>query len=258
MRYFIIDAFAERLFEGNQAGVCLLDEWIERGKMQAIAFENNLAETAFVVRRGDEFELKWFTPTVEIDLCGHATLAASYVVSRFVDEAIGQMRFHTASGLLTVEKDGELFVMDFPARVPVSVPVTEEMLRAIGAPVLEAHLSRDLLLLVENESEVRSLSPDIAAIENLPDGKAVIVTARGEDADFVSRFFAPKMGIAEDPVTGSAHATLVPFWAERLEKTKLIARQLSRRGGTLFLEHLGERVKIAGKAQLYLEGELWI
>ena len=256
MRYYIVDAFTDKLFGGNPAGVCLLNEWPDKDVMQNIAAENNLAETAFIVKRDDYYDLRWFTPEVEIDLCGHATLASGFIIANFVDPEAHSMRFETQSGTLTVTKRGDIYEMDFPARLPQKIEVTQLMCQAIGMPVLGAHLSRDLLLLVDSEKDVKDLTPDLNLLKQIQDCFAVIVTAKGETADFVSRFFAPNAGIPEDPVTGSSHSTLIPFWAERLGKNKLTARQLSKRGGVLYCENCGERVKIAGKAVLYLQGEI--
>jgi PhzF family phenazine biosynthesis protein len=256
MQYYIVDAFADAIFKGNQAGVCIVDEFPADSLMQNIAMENNLAETAFVVKRGaDQYDLRWFTPEVEIDLCGHATLASAFVLA-LRDKSIKTINFHTKSGILPVHKAGELFEMDFPSRKPKSVELSPLMPAAIGVPVLEAHLSRDMLLLVESEKQVAELRPNLALLSQIPDCFACIVTAKGDKVDFVSRFFAPNAGIPEDPVTGSSHSTLIPFWAERLGKDKMVARQLSKRGGVLHCENAGERVKIAGKACLYLEGSL--
>ena len=257
MRYFIVDAFADKLFEGNQAGVCLPEKPLEKELMQNIAAENNLAETAFVTKGGQGYDLRWFTPRVEIDLCGHATLASAFVVASFVDPAASVMDFHTQSGLLSVRKDRDLYEMDFPARPPAPIAVSSQMEQAVGVPVLEAHRSRDLLLLLENQEQVRTLKPDLSLIARLPDCFAVVVTAPGEGGcDFVSRFFAPNAGVPEDPVTGSSHSTLIPFWSRRLNKETMTARQLSQRGGTLYCRSEGERVRIAGKAALYLQGEI--
>lgn len=256
MKYFIVDAFADKLFEGNQAGVCLLDEWIDDKTMQSIAAENNLAETAFIVKRKDYYDLRWFTPEMEIDLCGHATLASAFVIYNFVDNSEVRMDFHTMSGTLTAEKKGDLFEMNFPARTPRPIPVIPLMEQAIGIPVQGAYLSRDMLLLVDSEQQVKDLLPDLSLISKLPDCFALIVTAKGTTADFVSRFFAPNASIPEDPVTGSSHSTLIPFWAEKLKKDKMIAKQLSKRGGTLYCENINDRVIIAGRAVLYLQGDI--
>ena len=297
MRYYIVDAFTDELFKGNQAGVCLLDEAIGVELMQSIAAENNLSETAFVVRQDGYYDLRWFTPEMEVDLCGHATLASAFIILGFVEKHAESVEFHTQSGVLTVRRTGELLEMDFPSRKPVPIPITPLMEEAVGVPVLEAGLSRDMLLLVESEQQVRELRPNMSLVSQLPDCMALIVTAvgestekgsveigkgsekgegsengegsgkgegsensegseKGESIDFVSRFFAPKAGIDEDPVTGSSHSTLIPYWAEKLGKDKMVAQQLSKRGGILYCENYGERVKIAGKAVLYLEGKI--
>lgn len=256
MRYYIVDAFTETIFKGNQAGVCLIDEWLDDALMQNIASENNLAETAFVVNRGNYYDLRWFTPETEIDLCGHATLASAFVISNLVDRNVSNMDFHTMSGILTVRKIDDLYEMNFPSRKPKPIQITSLMEQAIGASVHGAYLSRDMLLLLDSEQEVAELKPDMGLISKIPACFALIVTAKGDTVDFVSRFFAPNAGISEDPVTGSSHSTLIPFWAERLQKDKMVAKQLSKRGGTLFCENCGERVKISGKAALYLQGEI--
>ena len=205
MKYYIVDAFTDKLFGGNQAGVCFLDEWLDDELLQNIAAENNLAETAFVMKHENYYDLRWFTPTTEIDLCGHATLASAFVVANFLDHGRTSMDFHTKSGVLSVKKIDDLFEMDFPSRNPIEIEVTPLMEQALGVSVLEAHKSRDLLLLLENEEQVLNLQPDFNKIELIPNCFAVIVTAKGESADFVSRFFAPGAGIPEDPVTGSSH-----------------------------------------------------
>lgn len=257
MEYFIVDAFSDVLFKGNQAGVCLLEKRIDDDVLQSIAAENNLAETAFLMKNENHYDLRWFTPEVEIDLCGHATLASAYVISNFIDKKTTNMRFETKSGTLIVDKKEDIYEMDFPARKPKQIEITPQMSRAIGLPVLEAYLSRDLLLLVESEEEVGNLLPSFELLKQLPDCFAVIVTAKSNKVDFVSRFFAPSAGIPEDPVTGSSHSTLIPFWAERLNKEEMVAMQLSKRGGVLFCQNCGDRVKIAGKAILYLHGEIF-
>lgn len=256
MRYYIVDAFTEEMFHGNPAGVCLLEHPLDATTMQCIAAENNLAETAFVVPKGNDFDLRWFTPEVEIDLCGHATLASAFVLSNFINTTLQTIRFHTLSGLLSVIRKNDLYEMDFPARKPFKTAVTPLMEEAFGVKVCEAHTARDLMLLVENEETVKNLCPDFELIRKIQDYFAVIVTAKGDSADFVSRFFAPRAGIPEDPVTGSSHATLIPFWSQRLNKSTMLAKQLSRRGGILYGEDCGERVKISGKAVLYLQGTI--
>ncbi|MGI5918727.1 MAG: PhzF family phenazine biosynthesis protein [Christensenellales bacterium] len=257
MQYFVIDAFTDRLFSGNPAGVCLLENWPEAAVMQSIAMENNLSETAFLVRESSgAYGLRWFTPETEIDLCGHATLASAFVLMNEVQAVSGSVEFHTKSGTLTVSQSGDVFTMDFPSRPPVPCEVPPRLEQALGASILEAHASRDLLVLLENEDAVRNLRPDFSLLKQLKDVFAVIVTARGTDCDFVSRFFAPGIGVPEDPVTGSSHSTLIPFWRARLGKKQMIARQLSARGGTLMCEYCGDRVKIGGTAVCYLRGEI--
>ncbi|MDR1465665.1 MAG: PhzF family phenazine biosynthesis protein [Oscillospiraceae bacterium] len=260
MRYFVVDAFTDQRFRGNPAGVCLPEHPLGDPLMQAIAAENNLAETAFVLPAEEGYALRWFTPTREIDLCGHATLASAFVISQFSEPGADRIDFFSKSGKLSVTRRDDLYEMDFPARAPDPIAVTEGMRAAVGCEVLEAHLSRDVLLLVTDEAAVQALAPDMEQIRQLS-GHGVIVTARGENADFVSRFFAPNMGVPEDHVTGSSHCTLIPFWAARLGKTEnetMTARQLSRRGGTLYCKNSGARVRIAGRAVLYLRGELTV
>ena len=259
LKYFIVDAFAEHVFLGNPAGVCLLNQPLDDATMQHIAAENNLSETAFILPKGekkDEFDLRWFTPKTEIDLCGHATLASAYIISEFLNPDIHIVHFYTASGVLSVTKKGDLFEMDFPARKPVKTEITPLMEEAIGCPVLEAHGARDLLLLVKDENTVLSADPNMELLRQIPQFFGIIISAKGNTADFVSRVFAPNAGIPEDPVTGSTHSILIPFWSERLNKKHMIAKQLSKRGGTLYCEDCGERVKISGKAVLYLSGEI--
>ncbi len=257
MKYFVIDVFTDKLFGGNPAGVCLLESWLDDAVMQNIAMENNLAETAFLVREDKSaYGLRWFTPEVEIDLCGHATLASAFVLMDEVRAVSDTVDFHTQSGTLTVTKNGDIFTMDFPTRAPVRCDVPQLLEQALGASVLETHMSRDLLVLLNSEDAVRHLRPDFALLRQIDNVFAVIVTAKGTDCDFVSRFFAPGAGIPEDPVTGSSHCTLIPFWSGRLGKQRMTARQLSARGGSLLCEDCGERVKIGGTAVCYLRGEI--
>ncbi|HPJ01661.1 MAG TPA: PhzF family phenazine biosynthesis protein [Candidatus Limiplasma sp.] len=256
MKYYVVDAFADRLFSGNPAGVCVLDGPMDSALMQSIAFENNLAETAFFYPDGDVYRLKWFTPVAEIDLCGHATLASAYVVMRFVEPDAREVRFETLSGRLTVTREGEVLTLNFPSRRPVPCAVPEGLEKALGVKILEAHSSRDMLCLVESEAVLKSIRPDYQALAAIHGPLGFVVTAKGDTYDFVSRFFAPNTGIDEDPVTGSTHTNLIPFWSERLGKTKMTAAQLSSRGGVLYCENCGERVKIGGTAVCYLQGEL--
>ncbi|BCR06784.1 putative isomerase [Desulfuromonas versatilis] len=252
-----VDAFAAEVFGGNPAAVCPLVSWPEDQLLQAIAAENNLAETAFLVSRGEQYELRWFTPKVEIDLCGHATLAAAYVVFHYLNIHLPEVRFSTRSGPLVVRREGALLAMDFPARPAVPCSVPDGLVQGLGAAPLALFKARDYLAVFASEAQVRELSPDFRTLARL-DCLGVIASAPGESADFVSRFFAPAIGIDEDPVTGSAHCTLIPYWADRLGKKALQALQVSERGGTLFCEDLGERVKIAGEAAIYLEGTITV
>ncbi len=253
-----IDAFTGAVFGGNPAAVCPLPAWLADVTLQNIAAENNLAETAFLVARGDDYELRWFTPTIEIDLCGHATLAAAFALNTELGVRTNPIRFHSHSGVLAVFHDAAgLFTLDFPTRPGAPCVAPETLTRGLGARPVEISKARDYLAVFTNEAEVRALNPDFAALKTL-DSLGIIATAPGGDSDFVSRFFAPGAGVDEDPVTGSSHCTLIPYWAQRLGKTKLFARQISRRGGELFCELAGDRVHIGGKAVLYLRGEIEI
>jgi len=260
MKYYVVDTFADTIFKGNPAGVCLLEGELEVTVMQSIAAENNLSETAFVIKRDGYYDLRWFTPKVEIDLCGHATLGSAYVIMNYIDDITNEVRFETKSGALTVKRKEDLYELDFPARKARQIAITTEMEQAISVTILEAWISnnaRDLLLLLENERQIKSVNPDFDILKALA-SHAVTITAKGDTVDFVSRFFAPNMGVSEDPVTGSAHTGLIPFWAERLNKNEMTAMQLSKRGGALYCENCGDKVKIAGKAALYLQGEVFI
>jgi PhzF family phenazine biosynthesis protein len=255
--FYWIDAFTDRPFGGNPAGVVPLDRWPDAALMQRIAFENGLAETAFFVKTGaDRYDLRWFSPAVEIDLCGHATLAAGFVVFSQLGSDGDVLTFHTRSGPLTVTRlaDGRL-ELDFPARPGAPVAVTTALAHALGAQPEHVFQARDTLCVFGRETDVLALRPDFAAIARL-DTFGVIATAPGTDCDFVSRFFVPRAGINEDPVTGSAHCTLVPYWAERLRRKRLHARQVSARGGELWCELADDRVRMAGHAVLYLHGEI--
>jgi PhzF family phenazine biosynthesis protein len=253
--YYHVDAFTSARFEGNPAGVCLLEGWLPDDLLQKIAAEHNLSETAFLVAKGGEFELRWFTPVLEVDLCGHATLATAHVMfahRNFTERAI---IFESRSGPLTVSREKELLVLDFPSRPPVPSEVPGALVRGLKLEPAEVLRARDCLAVFSSSEEVRRLRPDFTALLEL-DCLGVIATAPGENVDFVSRFFAPRAGIPEDPVTGSAHCILVPYWGKRLGKKKLTARQVSPRGGELFCEEAGERVKIGGRAVTYMTGEI--
>ncbi|WP_040211624.1 PhzF family phenazine biosynthesis protein [Clostridium polynesiense] len=256
MKYYIVDSFTDTVFRGNPAGVCVLNEWIDNKAMKNIACENNLSETAFVVKSSNHYELKWFTPTEEVDLCGHATLGAAFVISNFIDIGALYMEFHTLSGILKVERKNDTYILNLPVRKTEKVHIPENIGNILGVEPKEAYLSQDYVFILENEEQVKRLSPNIKEIKNIADVTGVIVTSRGKEVDFVSRCFFPKQGIDEDPVTGSAHCTLIPLWYEKLHKNKMTAKQLSKRGGLLYCEFLEERVLISGKAVLYLKGEI--
>jgi PhzF family phenazine biosynthesis protein len=258
LRLYQVDAFADRLFGGNPAAVCPLESWPPDELLQQIAAENNLAETAFYVRQGGGFALRWFTPTVEVDLCGHATLASAFVVFTHEGFAGDTIEFSSRSGTLRVRRDGDLLVLDFPAdRVePASVP--QILIDALGREPIECYKGRTDYMVVYGVAEhVAALAPDLGDLATVP-ARGVIVTAPGHDVDFVSRFFAPQSGVPEDPVTGSAHTTLTPYWAARLGKTELSAVQLSKRRGRLRCRLAGDRVEIAGRAVPYLTGTITI
>ena len=252
-----VDAFTDRLFGGNPAAVCPLEAWLPDATMQAIAAENNLSETAFFVGDGGDYALRWFTPAVEVDLCGHATLASGYVVMRFLEPQRESVSFHTRkAGELIVTRHDDMLVMDFPAWPAAPCTPPPGLFAALGGAPREVLRARDHLIVYDSADEIAALKPDFTALAKI-DCWAAIVTAPGEDGiDFVSRFFAPAQGVPEDPVTGSSQCTLTPYWAKRLEKTELEARQLSRRGGALRCTLNGDRVSIAGRAALYLEGQI--
>lgn len=254
-----VDAFAEKPFTGNPAAVVPLEKWMSVEFLQKIGNENNLAETAFIVPKGKNYEIRWFTPTTEVDLCGHATLAAAYVVFNIIEPGLKKVVFHSLkSGDLTVTKVDDLIELDFPTDSikPEENMVTVDLLLGIGKqPLLVFKGKTDYLLVFEKQSDIESLKPDFNRLERVW-GRGVIVTAPGDEVDFVSRFFAPQSGINEDPVTGSAHTTLIPYWYGHTGKTHFTAKQLSPRGGILTCEYLGDRVRIAGKAWLYMQGQI--
>jgi PhzF family phenazine biosynthesis protein len=253
-----VDAFTDRLFGGNPAAVCPLETWLPDATLQAIAAENNLAETAFFVREGDDYTVRWFTPEIEVDLCGHATLASAHVIFHR-EPGRESVAFRTLkAGTLTVTREGEMLAMNFPARPPEPVATPRDLAAALGKAPREVLAARDQMAVYDSAADVAALAPDFAALAKL-DCFAVIATAPGENGiDFVSRFFAPAQGIPEDPATGSSHCTLAPYWARRLGKTRLEALQISRRVGKLLCTLVGDRVVIAGGAVLYLEGKITI
>jgi len=266
MKYYMVDVFTDRLFGGNTAGVCLLDAWPDDELMQSVAFENNISETAFLVKRDGYYDLRWFTTETEVDLCGHATMGSAHVLFEFVERDSQELSFSTQSGILTVARgdDGMLW-MDFPARPGTDAPIYPSLVGAFGDGIKEVYKSADILVVFDDEKSIRGAVPDLAELmkvsedAGMPDDSfGVIITAPGSDCDFVSRFFAPNWGISEDPVTGRAHCVLIPYWSKRLGKKSMTARQLSKRGGQLWCEDMGERVKIGGKAKLYLSGEIGV
>jgi PhzF family phenazine biosynthesis protein len=255
--YYHVDAFTGELFAGNPAGICIISAFPPDGIMQKIAAENRHSETAFVVPRADgDFDLRWFTPKVEDDLCGHATLASAYVLA-LRKHNVWPVRFHTRSGILTVAQEKDSFELDFPAMPPQPCETPAGLLPALGLKAALVMKSRDYLVVVDQAEQVRALSPDIAALAKLDAGSGTIVTAPGEgDVDYLCRMFLPSAGIDEDPATGSIHCTLAPYWAGRLGKNTFRAQQLSLRGGTMQCTLAGDRVKITGRARLYLQGTL--
>ncbi len=255
---FQVDAFTDHVFGGNPAAVCPLEEWLPAATLQAIAAEHNLSETAYLHRTSaGVYDLRWFTPAVEVDLCGHATLASALVVFEQLEPRLDEVAFDTRSGRLVVRRLGERLSMDFPARKPIPCDPPHGFETALGAMPEAVLKSRDFVVVFRSEEQVRNLVPDMRLVKQLP-SLGLIVTAPGDTVDFVSRFFAPQSGVDEDPVTGSAHSTLVPYWAERLQKRQLHALQVSRRGGELWCEDRGDRVEIAGQAVLYSRGTILI
>ena len=257
MKQYVVDAFTDEVFHGNQTAICIMEQWLSDDLMMNITRENNFSETAFAVKEGEKYHLRWFTPGGEIDLCGHATLACAYVLFRFYIPDADKVVFSTLSGDLTVSKTGDLIEMEFPAYKLKSVPVTDAMIDAIGSVPSEAYMGRDLLCVFDNEDTVKNLTPDMEKLLNL-DGLLLQVTAPGKTTDSVSRSFAPKLKVTEDPVCGSGHCHIVPYWAEKLGKKNIVAYQASRRGGTLYCRMSGDRVFMAGKAALFSECELYI
>ncbi len=258
MRQYIIDAFADRVFEGNPAAVCVLDSWPEEARMMDITRENNLSETAFAVPEGEGYRLRWFTPGGEIDLCGHATLAAAYVIFHFVTPEAGEVSFQTLSGTLTVRRRGELLEMNFPAYQLKRLEVTDQIAEALGARPREVWRARDLLCVFDRAEDVLALKPDMEKLRQVK-GALMQVTAPGDGAfDCVSRSFAPKMGVPEDPVCGSGHCHIIPYWAARTGRREFVARQASPRGGTLYCRLEGDRVFLAGRAVVYAQSELMV
>ena len=254
---FQVDAFTSKLFAGNPAAVCPLECWLPDDLLQKIAAENNLAETAFFIREGDGYHLRWFTPGVEVDLCGHATLASAWVIMNELDRSAETVSFRSRGGELSVSRAGDLYTLNFPSRMPERLAENPQLEEALGTKIVELWGGRDYMAVLASEEAVRALKPSMEKLRGI-DRFAVIVTAEGCEYDFVSRFFAPAKGVDEDPVTGSAHCTLAPFWAGRLAKNPLRGFQASSRGGEVHCEVLGDRVLLSGQAVKYLEGTIYV
>ena len=257
IKQYVVDAFTDKVFKGNPAAVCILSEWIPDMLMQNIAKENNLSETAFTVKRQNIYELRWFTPGGEIDLCGHATLGTAYVLFRFIEKDSGSISFQTKSGQLIVKKVNDLYEMDMPAYPLTEVPVTDEMELAIGFRPSEAWLGRDLVCVMADEQQVLQAMPNEERLKEL-DGLLLQLTAKGTTYDCVTRSFAPKLNVLEDPVCGSGHCHVIPLWANKIKKRELIAFQASKRSGVLYCRIENDRVILAGKAILYSKAEIYV
>ena len=258
IKIYQADAFTKNLFGGNPAAICPLMEWLPDAVLQNIAAENNLAETAFYTKSSNGFHIRWFTPVTEVDLCGHATLAAAHVIFTEQDFSGNEITFDSRSGKLTVRKENNLLILNFPADKMEKVSLSLRLIAALGSTPIEAYKGReDFMLVYGTQEQIERMRPDFRKLAEV-EARGIIITAKGNDCDFVSRFFAPQFGIDEDPVTGSAHTSLTPYWSAKLGKTELTAMQLSKRKGHLRCKHLGERVEIAGKSILYLKGEIEI
>lgn len=257
MKQYVVDAFTDKIFYGNPAAVCVMDKWLDDFTLQKIAIENNLSETAFAVKENDEYHLRWFTPGGEIELCGHATLATAYIIMRFVEPEINTVNFRTLSGILTVKKNGDLLSMDFPSFELKKIPVTEQITKAIGIEPVEVYIGADTVCVLENEEQVKSIIPNQELVRNI-DGVCLHVTARGNEYDCVTRTFAPKCNVAEDPVCGRGHCHVIPLWSKKLNKNELTAYQASARGGVLYCKFNGDRTILSGKAALYSAAEIFV
>lgn len=256
MKQYTVDTFTDKVFSGNPAAVCIMQEWLSDEVMLNIAAENNLSETAFAVKEDEKYHLRWFTPGGEIDLCGHATLAAAFVLMSFYESEKKQIIFSTLSGNLTVKKNDNMFEMDFPMYKLTEVPVTNIMTEAIGIEPIKAYKARDLLCVLPSEEDVINHTPDMEKA-SLLDGLLLHTTAAGKNSDCISRSFAPKLNVSEDPVCGSGHCHIIPYWASKLNKKELIANQASKRGGTLYCSVNGGRVILGGKAVLFGKSEIF-
>jgi len=255
MKQYIIDAFTDKVFSGNPAAVCIMDNWLSNELMLNITKENNLSETAFIVKENNNYKLRWFTPKAEIDLCGHATLASAFVILNYYEPDLNEISFNTLSGKLTVKRDNDLYIMDFPAYKLKRIEITSKIINTLGIMPKEIYIARDLLCILDNEEEVRNFKPNLEKIKEL-DGLLLHISAKGSDYDCVSKSFAPKLNVSEDPVCGSGHCHIVPYWAEKLNKNNITAYQASDRGGTLYCKMNKDRIKIGGKAVLYSKSEI--
>ncbi|MBN1181085.1 MAG: PhzF family phenazine biosynthesis protein [Bacteroidales bacterium] len=258
IKLYQIDTFTTEIFKGNAAAICPLDNWLDDELLIKIAAENNLSETGFFIKDGTEYQIRWFTPAVEVDLCGHATLAEAYVLYNYRGYEGESIAFNSKSGILKVRKSDDFFVLDFPSDKIKKVDLTDELIKPFDVKPSEAFKGNtDYMLIFDDEEVISNMTPDLSLIAQIK-ARGIIVTARGNQTDFVSRFFAPQSGIDEDPVTGSSHTTLTPYWSNRLNKSELSAQQISKRGGMLKCKYLGERVEISGKAVTYLIGDIKI
>lgn len=258
IKFYQVDTFTNKLFKGNPAGVCPLDEWIDEEVMQSIAFENNLSETAFYVKSKEKFEIRWFTPITEVDLCGHATLASAFVEFNIKGNTADKIIFNSKSGDLPVSKDGDLLTLDFPTDKYSKINIDFKLIDLFSVKPLEAYKAgSDIMFLFENEEIIKKMKPSLEKMRQI-NARGITVTAKGNSSDFVSRFFGPQSGIDEDPVTGSTHTYLTPYWSKILNKKSLKALQLSKRGGVLYCKQNDERILISGNATLYLKGEITI
>ena len=257
MKQYIIDAFSDKVFAGNPAAVCILDKRIDEELMLNIAKENNLSETAFIVKENNNYKLRWFTPKAEIDLCGHATLASGFVILNYYEPNLKEVSFDTLSGKLTVQRDNNLYIMDFPIYKLKQIKITPEITDTLGIKPKEIYIARDLLCILDNEEEVRNFNPNFEKIKKL-DGLLLHISAKGKDYDCVSRSFAPKLNVEEDPVCGSGHCHIVPYWINVLKKNNIIAYQASKRGGVLYCKMNNDRLKIGGYAALFSKSEIFV
>jgi PhzF family phenazine biosynthesis protein len=257
LKLYHIDAFATKPFEGNPAAICPLEAWLPDELMQAIAAENNLSETAFFVPTETGYHVRWFTPLHEVNLCGHATLASAYVIFNFLGYQKDEIAFQSRSGILTVARKDDWLELDFPTKVPMECSTPEPILKAFSITPIECLRADDYIVVFESEEQVAKANPDIALLSQL-DLRGVAITAKSNDYDFVTRFFAPKHGLAEDPVTGSIFTELIPYWSAKLNKTELTAKQISARGGEVGCVYVGDRVKISGRAVKYMTGSIYI